>query len=101
MSKTREVDVAILGAGTAGLSARRAVQKERATVLMIVIVLTQRPLLAWMRGRPLAGQTRRGLDECVDGLAHGFLTLQSRPDDAVLSEIQELEAVEEVQLLHL
>lgn len=37
----------------------------------------------------------------VDGLAHGFLTLQTRPDATVLSEIQELEAVEEVQLLHL
>ena len=35
------------------------------------------------------------------GLAYGFLTLQGRPDEAVLSEIRELEAVEEVQLLHL
>jgi len=35
------------------------------------------------------------------GLAYGFLTLQGRPDESVLSEIQELEAVEEVQLLHL
>ena len=35
------------------------------------------------------------------GLAYGFLTLEARPNPAVLSEIQELEAVEEVQLLHL
>jgi TRAP transporter 4TM/12TM fusion protein len=42
-----------------------------ATVLMLVIVLTQRPLLAWFRRRSVQGQLRRGMDECVDGLAHG------------------------------
>ncbi|MDJ0739439.1 MAG: TRAP transporter permease [Gammaproteobacteria bacterium] len=42
-----------------------------ATVLMIFIVLTQRPLLAFFRKHRLDGQLRRGLDECVDGLAHG------------------------------
>ncbi len=42
-----------------------------ATMLMIVIVLTQRPLLAFFRGQALQGQLRRGLTECIDGLAHG------------------------------
>jgi TRAP transporter 4TM/12TM fusion protein len=42
-----------------------------ATVLMIVIVLTQRPLLAYFRKRQMQGQLRRGFDECVDGLVHG------------------------------
>jgi len=42
-----------------------------ATVLMIFIVLTQRPLLAFFRGRTLNGQLRRGLTECIDGLGHG------------------------------
>ncbi len=42
-----------------------------ATMLMIVIVLTQRPLLAFFRGQTLDGQLRRGLSECIDGLAHG------------------------------
>ncbi len=42
-----------------------------ATVLMIIIVLTQRPLLAFFRGHSGAGQLKRGITECVDGLAHG------------------------------
>jgi TRAP transporter 4TM/12TM fusion protein len=42
-----------------------------ATVLMIIIVLTQRPLLALFRGQSGAGQLKRGLTECIDGLAHG------------------------------
>ncbi len=42
-----------------------------ATVLMIVIVLTQRPLLAFFRGRHHAGEFRRGMQECIDGLGHG------------------------------
>jgi len=42
-----------------------------ATVLMIFIVLTQRPLLAFFRGRDLHGQLKRGFTECIDGLAHG------------------------------
>ncbi|MCB1800229.1 MAG: TRAP transporter permease [Gammaproteobacteria bacterium] len=42
-----------------------------ATVLMIVIVLTQRPLLALFRGRSTAGQIARGFTECIDGLGHG------------------------------
>ena len=42
-----------------------------ATVLMIVIVLTQRPLLAFFRGNEMQGQVQRGLSECIDGLAHG------------------------------
>ena len=42
-----------------------------ATVLMIVIVLTQRPLLAFFRGRSTAGQVARGWTECINGLGHG------------------------------
>lgn len=42
-----------------------------ATVLMIVIVLTQRPLLALFRGRQRAGEFGRGIRECIDGLGHG------------------------------
>ncbi|MCB1724768.1 MAG: TRAP transporter permease [Gammaproteobacteria bacterium] len=42
-----------------------------ATVLMIFIVLTQRPLLAYFRGRSTAGEVRRGFTECIDGLGHG------------------------------
>ena len=42
-----------------------------ATVLMIGIVLTQRPLLAAFRGRPGTGTMRQGLDECIDGLVIG------------------------------
>ncbi len=42
-----------------------------ATVLMVVIVLTQRPLLAWFRGRSLTGQVRQGIAELINGLGHG------------------------------
>jgi TRAP transporter 4TM/12TM fusion protein len=42
-----------------------------ATVLMIIIVLTQRPLLAIFRGRSTQGQIARGWTECIDGLGHG------------------------------
>jgi len=42
-----------------------------ATVLMIVIVLTQRPLLAYFRGRAQHGELKRGWIECIDGLSHG------------------------------
>lgn len=42
-----------------------------ATVLMMVIVLTQRPLLALFRNHASLGQWRRGLDDCIDGLSHG------------------------------
>jgi TRAP transporter 4TM/12TM fusion protein len=42
-----------------------------ATVLMIVIVVTQRPLLAFFRRHPMQGQVVRGFSECIDGLAHG------------------------------
>ncbi|HEY5720252.1 MAG TPA: TRAP transporter permease [Gammaproteobacteria bacterium] len=42
-----------------------------ATLFMILIVVTQRPLLAWMRARPDLGQLRRGFDELVEGLIVG------------------------------
>jgi TRAP-type uncharacterized transport system fused permease subunit len=42
-----------------------------ATVLMLFIVLTQRPLLAFFRGRSGAGQVRRGWIECIEGLSNG------------------------------
>ncbi|WP_078122084.1 TRAP transporter permease [Thiosocius teredinicola] len=42
-----------------------------ATVLMIVIVVTQRPLLAYFRKHQTQGEFKRGLLDCVDGLAHG------------------------------
>ena len=42
-----------------------------ATVLMLVIVLTQRPLLAFFRGQSGAGQVRRGWLECIEGLSNG------------------------------
>ncbi|MCB1922729.1 MAG: TRAP transporter permease [Gammaproteobacteria bacterium] len=42
-----------------------------ATVLMLIIVLTQRPLLAIFRGQRTDGQIRRGFDECITGLGHG------------------------------
>ncbi len=42
-----------------------------ATVLMIMIVLTQRPLLAYFRGRSRAGEFGRGIKECIEGLASG------------------------------
>ncbi len=42
-----------------------------ATVLMIVIVLTQRPVLALFRGRDRRGSWRQGVDECIQGLVAG------------------------------
>jgi TRAP transporter 4TM/12TM fusion protein len=43
-----------------------------ATMFMIFILLTQRPLTAWMRGQgDLSVQARRGVSELVDGLATG------------------------------
>ena len=42
-----------------------------ATVLMIVIVLTQRPLLAFFRGRHFAPEIGRGWHECIAGLGSG------------------------------
>ncbi len=42
-----------------------------ATLLMMGIVLTQRPLLAWMRGHEQTAQWRQGGMECIDGLIHG------------------------------
>jgi TRAP transporter 4TM/12TM fusion protein len=42
-----------------------------ATVLMIVIVLTQRPLLAFFRGHKHHGEFRRGITECIEGLSNG------------------------------
>ena len=42
-----------------------------ATVLMIFIVLTQRPLLAFFRGRHVATQFGRGWSECIRGLGSG------------------------------
>ena len=42
-----------------------------ATVLMIVIVLTQRPLLAYFRQQKTDGQIRRGIDDCIHGLVNG------------------------------
>lgn len=42
-----------------------------ATVLMIFIVLTQRPLLALFHSHHAGGAWRQGWDECIDGLSHG------------------------------
>ncbi|MEJ2575821.1 MAG: TRAP transporter permease, partial [Gammaproteobacteria bacterium] len=42
-----------------------------ATVLMIFIVLTQRPVLALFRGRDRRGSWRQGVDECIQGLVAG------------------------------
>jgi TRAP transporter 4TM/12TM fusion protein len=42
-----------------------------ATVLMIGIVLTQRPLLALFRRQALKGRVRQGWHECIMGLAGG------------------------------
>lgn len=42
-----------------------------ATILMVFIVLTQRPMLAYFRGRQLKGELNRGFTECINGLAHG------------------------------
>jgi TRAP transporter 4TM/12TM fusion protein len=42
-----------------------------ATVFLMCIVVTQRPLLAWFRGQPLAGTVVRGLRELHTGLVTG------------------------------
>lgn len=42
-----------------------------ATVFMIFIVLTQRPLVAMFRGTDTSGTVRQGLDDCIEGLVHG------------------------------
>ncbi len=42
-----------------------------ATVLMIFIVLTQRPLMARFRGEDGAGTIAQGVAECIDGLVIG------------------------------
>jgi TRAP transporter 4TM/12TM fusion protein len=42
-----------------------------ATALMIFIVLTQRPLLAYFRGKQTRGEIKRGWMDCIDGLSHG------------------------------
>ena len=42
-----------------------------ATVLMIFIVLTQRPLLALFRSHRVNGAWKQGWLECIDGLSHG------------------------------
>ncbi|MCB1890457.1 MAG: TRAP transporter fused permease subunit [Rhodocyclaceae bacterium] len=42
-----------------------------ATLLMIFIVLTQRPLLARFRGRETGGTLSQGVAECIDGLVVG------------------------------
>jgi TRAP transporter 4TM/12TM fusion protein len=42
-----------------------------ATVFMIFIVLTQRPLIARFRGSSSSGTWRQGIDECIDGMVHG------------------------------
>ncbi|MCB1857828.1 MAG: TRAP transporter permease, partial [Gammaproteobacteria bacterium] len=42
-----------------------------ATLFMILIVLTQRPLQAMFRGRSAAGMWYQGITECINGLVHG------------------------------
>ncbi|MHA1523318.1 MAG: TRAP transporter permease, partial [Alphaproteobacteria bacterium] len=42
-----------------------------ATVLMIIILLTQRPLFALFRGEPSTGTYARGFNELIDGLITG------------------------------
>ena len=42
-----------------------------ATLFMIFIVLTQRPLQAMFRGNNTEGVWRQGVDECINGLVHG------------------------------
>jgi len=42
-----------------------------ATAFMVLIVLTQRPLLALFRGRPIEGTWMQGVSECANGLIHG------------------------------
>jgi len=42
-----------------------------ATLFMIFIVVTQRPLQALFRGQALQGAWMRGFGECINGLVHG------------------------------
>ncbi len=42
-----------------------------ATLFMIFIVLTQRPLQAIFRGQDMAGEIKRGAWDCIDGLVTG------------------------------
>ena len=42
-----------------------------ATLFMIFIVLTQRPLIARFRGRSQNGMVMQGINDCIDGLVHG------------------------------
>jgi len=42
-----------------------------ATLFMIFIVLTQRPLLAKFRGMEQNGAWKQGVNECIEGLVHG------------------------------
>ncbi len=42
-----------------------------ATALMIFILLTQRPIIAYFRKRPLTGSLKQGCDELIDGLIEG------------------------------
>jgi len=42
-----------------------------ATLFMIFIVLTQRPLQAIFRGQDMAGEMKRGAWDCIDGLVTG------------------------------
>ncbi len=42
-----------------------------ATLLMIGIVLTQRPILAWLRGHYQPAQWQQGVRACIHGLIHG------------------------------
>lgn len=42
-----------------------------ATLFMIFIVITQRPLLAHFRNSDLQGSWRHGFTDCMDGLIHG------------------------------
>ncbi|PLY13348.1 MAG: C4-dicarboxylate ABC transporter [Sedimenticola sp.] len=42
-----------------------------ATMFMIFIVLTQRPLLAMFRGNSHSGTWMQGINDCIDGLVHG------------------------------
>ncbi|MCP4994894.1 MAG: TRAP transporter fused permease subunit [Gammaproteobacteria bacterium] len=42
-----------------------------ATIFMIFIVLTQRPLQAFFRGQETAGEVKRGALDCIDGLVIG------------------------------
>ncbi len=42
-----------------------------ATALMIFILLTQRPIIAYFRKRPLSGSVKQGWDELIAGLIEG------------------------------